>query len=156
VEILFVIVLFEILFEASLRMPKFLGMALSIVGTLILGDTAVKAGLISPPSVMIIAVTNISFYTIPEQTPQLSILRLLFTLIGGAFGVYGIIAGSIFIISYLTDFNAYGTPYLAPYAPNIKDDMTDSIIKLEANSMGRRPKSFPNQKSKRLHVKKEV
>ena len=70
-EILFVLLLFEILYEASLRMPKYLGMALSIVGALILGDTAVKAGLISPPAVMIVAISGLSIYCIPDQAPQL-------------------------------------------------------------------------------------
>lgn len=154
-EILFVIVLFEMLFEASLRMPKFLGMALSIVGTLILGDTAVKAGLISPPSVMIVAVTNISFYTIPEETPQLSILRIVFTLIGGSVGVYGLIAGVIYLIAHLTEFNAYGTPYFAPYSPYINNDVADGIFKLQNFSLNRRPKSIPTKKKKRLEITEE-
>ncbi len=149
VEMLFVIVLFEILFEASLRMPKYIGMALSIVGALVLGDTAVKAGLISSPAVMIIALTGISFYTIPDQTAQISVLRLLFTLLGGALGLLGMVIGGVMLITYLVEFNAYDTPYLSPYAPYIKNDIKDGIFKKETIALHTRPKSIPNQKIKR-------
>lgn len=146
VEMVFVIVLFEILFEASLRMPKYIGMALSIIGALVLGDTAVKAGLISSPAVMIIALTGISFYTIPDQTSQISILRLLFTLLGGTIGLLGIVIGGVMLVTYLVEFNAYDTPYLAPYAPYIKNDLKDGIFKQETIAIKTRPKSIPNKK----------
>ena len=148
-EMLFVIVLFEILFEASLRMPRYIGMALSVVGALVLGDTAVKAGLISSPAVMIIALTGISFYTIPDQTSQISILRLLFTLLGGMVGLFGIIIAGSVLITYLVEFNAYDAPYLAPYAPYIKNDLKDGIFKQESISQNTRPLSIPNQKKVR-------
>ena len=148
-EMLFVIILFEILFEASLRMPRYIGMALSVVGALVLGDTAVKAGLISSPAVMIIALTGISFYTIPDQTSQISILRLLFTLLGGMIGLFGIIIGGCVLITYLVEFNGYGSPYLAPYAPYIKNDLKDGIFKQESISQNTRPYSIPNQKKVR-------
>ncbi|MGN1221616.1 MAG: spore germination protein [Christensenellales bacterium] len=144
-EMLFVILLFEILFEASLRMPKYLGIAVSIVGALVLGDTAVKAGLISSPAVMIIAVTGISFYTLPEETSQLSILRMIFTLLGGTFGLLGLVIGGLILINYLVDFNGYGAPYLAPYAPYIKTDLKDALFKKEVSGIDTRPKSIPNK-----------
>ena len=97
-EVLFIIFLFEILYEASLRMPRYLGLALSVVGALILGDTAVKAGLISPPAVMIVALTGVMSYTVPNQNVQISILRLVFTILGGVLGFYGIILGSLLVI----------------------------------------------------------
>lgn len=148
-EMLFVLILFDILFEASLRMPKYIGVAVSIVGALVLGDTAVKAGLVSSPAVMIIALTGISFYTLPDQTAQLGILRLLFTLLGGMIGFIGIVVGSIAIVVYLVDFNAYGSPYLAPYSPYIKGDLKDGIFKLETISLKTRPRSVPNKNKKR-------
>lgn len=145
-EMLFIVALFEILFEASLRMPKYLGIAISIVGALVLGDTAVKAGLISSPAVMIIALTGISFYTVPEETSQMSVLRILFTVIGGCFGMLGIIVAGLMLINYLVEFNAYGSPYLAPYAPYIKSDLKDGIFKKQTIALGSLPQSIPNQK----------
>lgn len=148
-EMLFVLILFDILFEASLRMPKYIGVAVSIVGALVLGDTAVKAGLVSSPAVMIIALTGISFYTLPDETAQLGILRLLFTFLGGMIGFIGLVVGSIMVVVYLVDFNSYGSPYLAPYAPYIKQDLKDAVFKQETISLTTRPKSIPNKNYRR-------
>lgn len=148
-EILVIIVLFEILYEASLRMPKYLGLALSIVGALILGDTAVKAGLISPPAVMVVAVSGITIYTIPEQSAQLSMLRLFFTIAGGLLGFYGLILLAVFIVTYLSDFDNYGAPYLSPLTPKIKHDMQDAVFKTDIRNRSMRPKAIPNKNSKR-------
>ncbi len=148
-ELLFVLLLFEILYEASLRMPRYLGQAMSIVGALILGDTAVKAGIVSPPAVMIIALSSISKYVIPDQAPQLSLIRLLFTLAGGLLGFYGITVMFMFGLFYLSDFDAYGSAYLAPLAPMIRRDMKDYIIKSDLTAMDTRPKSISNKNSRR-------
>lgn len=149
-EILFVLILFEILYEASLRMPEYLGIALSVVGALILGDTAVKAGLISPPAVMIVALSGITLYTIPDQAQQLSLLRFMFTLVGSMLGFYGLIVLSMFFVMYLNDFDSYKTPYLSPFAPLIKSDLKDTFIKRPLTNMKDRPKSLPNINLRRL------
>lgn len=149
-EILFVLVLFEILYEASLRMPEYLGIALSVVGALILGDTAVKAGLISPPAVMIVALSGITLYTIPDQAQQLSLLRFMFTLAGSVLGFYGIILLSVFFVVYLNDFDNFKTPYLSPFSPFIKQDIKDSLLKQPLVEMKYRPKSFPTINHRRL------
>ena len=145
IEILFIILLFEGLTEASLRMPSYLGLALSIVGALILGDTAVNAGLVSSPAVMIVALTGVLLFTVPDQEAQLSILRLIFTLIGGILGLYGIVCASVFLFAYLSNLDSYGTPFLAPYAPNIKEDKKDGFRRYDLRAMKYRPKSIPNQ-----------
>lgn len=141
-EIFFIIILFEILFEASIRMPKYLGIAVSIVGALILGDTAVKAGLVSPPGVMIVAMSAITIYIIPNQSAQISLLRLIFTFLGGVLGSHGILLGSMFLFAYLSNFDSYHAPYLAPFAPYVKNDKKDALIKENIVSMTTRPESI--------------
>ena len=145
-EILFVLILFEILYEASLRMPKYLGLALSIVGALILGDTAVKAGLISPPAVMIVAISGLSIYCVPDQAPQLYILRMLFTFAGAMLGFFGITTLMLFIITYLCNFDSYGSAYLAPIAPFVENDLKDVLYKADIADIRTRPKSIANNK----------
>ena len=145
-EILFVLLLFEILYEASLRMPKYLGLALSIVGALILGDTAVKAGLISPPSVMIVAISGLTIYCIPDEAPQLYTLRLVFTLAGAFLGFFGITALIVFIITYLCDFDSYGSAYFAPLAPFVDTDIKDAFFKADITNVKYRPRSIQNNK----------
>ncbi len=153
-EIFFIIILFEVLFEASIRMPKYLGIAISIVGALILGDTAVKAGLVSPPGVMIVAISSITLYTIPDQHSQLAILRLLYTFVGGMLGFQGILLTTIVLLVYLCNFDSFGAPYFAPLAPYVKDDQKDFIIKVPFMRMDTRPKSYPNKNRRRLSDRK--
>ena len=148
-EVLFIIFLFEILYEASLRMPRYMGLALSVVGALILGDTAVQAGLISSPAVLIVAITGVMSYTIPEQSNQISFLRLIFTILGGLLGIFGIIVGVVFLIGYLVNLDSYGAPYLAPFAPYIKADQQDALMHKPANQVFYRPKSIPNINKRR-------
>ena len=147
VELLFVVLLFEILYEANLRMPQYFGMAMSIVGALILGETAVNAGLVSPPAVMIIALSGITFYIIPSQASQFSILRLISLIVGACLGLYGILLFCIFILSYLSSFDSYGSAYLAPTAPFIYDDQKDFFRRRIVKEMQKRPKSIANNKN---------
>ena len=149
-EIVFVLILFEILYEASLRMPEYLGIALSIVGALILGDTAVKAGIISPPAVMIVALSGITLYTIPDQAQQLSLLRFMFTIAGGMIGFYGLVLMAVFFVIYLNDFDSYGAPYLAPLSPHIAADQKDAVFKKPLRDMINRPRTIPNINHRRL------
>ena len=138
-EMLFVVFLFEIILEASLRMPDPLSMALSIIGALALGNTAVDAGIISPPSIVIVAVSSVALYVIPDQIAETRILRLLLTSIGGIIGLYGIFVGMIILSTYLCSIESFGVPYLAPYAPSVKSDKKDGFIKKSIQAMQKRP-----------------
>lgn len=146
-EILFVVLLFEVLYEANLRMPQYLGMALSIVGALILGETAVNAGLVSPPAVMIVALSGLTFYVVPQQANQFAMLRLIFVVIGAVMGLFGIIIGGIAVVSYLCSFDSYDSAYLGPMAPYIPSDQKDFFFKVNQKDMKTRPRSIANNKS---------
>ena len=152
-EILFIMVLFEILFEASIRMPKYLGVAISIVGALILGDTAVKAGLVSPPGVMIVAIPAISGYCIPDQNNQIFLLRAIFAVIGGVFGFQGLVLGGMFLVCYMTKLDSFKTAFLAPFSPYVANDQKDFIFKQVVTEMKTRPESFPEKNRVRLRTK---
>ena len=141
-EIAFILLLFQVLYEVSLRLPQYLGLATSIVGALVLGDTGVKAGLISPPGVIIVALSIMAIYTVPAQASTLTVLRAVFVVLGATLGVFGIMCGVIYIINYVNTLNYYGTPYLAPYAPKIVSDLKDAMFKKPLGEMKKRPKSL--------------
>ena len=143
-EILFVILLFELIREASVRMPRAVGMAMSIVGALVLGDTAVKAGIISSPTVMITALSSIALYTAPNQEGTLTLLRVVFTFLGGFGGMYLLILGILYLVLYLSSLNGFGVPYTAPFAPLIKNDMSDAVYRVSMLRNKKRPLSIPN------------
>lgn len=155
IEILFVLFIFDILNEASVRMPKHLGMALSIIGALVLGDTAVQAGLVSPPSILVVAISGITIYTVPDQVGTMSLIRLGLTIIGGIAGYYGLLLAFVFLFWYMCGLQNFGSPYLAPYAPNISQDKKDALIKAPLKNLTTRPKSIPNHNKKRLVASKE-
>lgn len=152
-EILFVLFLFEILNEASVRMPKQLGMALSIIGALVLGDTAVQAGIITPPSIVVVAISGITLYIIPNESSEAGLLRTLFTIIGGIAGFYGIFLGFIILATHLVSMQSYYVPYMAPYAPNVDEDKKDGFTKKPLTHMKNRPQSLKTQNLVRQKLK---
>ncbi len=151
IEILFISLLFQVLYEVSLRLPSYLGLATSVVGALILGDTGVKAGLISPPSVIVVAIAKIALYTVPEQSSQLTILQYVFLLIGASLGLLGILGGMIYFINYANTVENFGAPYLAPFSPFILHDNEDGLLKVPLSKMKSRPQSFDTESEDRIH-----
>ncbi|MFQ7077401.1 MAG: spore germination protein [Christensenellaceae bacterium] len=89
-------------------MPKYVGMALSIVGALVLGEAAVSAGFVSTPAIIIVAFSGICLYTVPNFTETGSILRWLFLIVAGSIGPFGIVLLVAFIIYYLLSADAFG------------------------------------------------
>lgn len=152
-EVLFIVLLFEILYEANLHMPQYMGMALSIVGALILGETAVNAGLVSPPAVMIVALSGLTFYVVPNQASQFSLLRLVYIFVGASLGLFGILVLTVLVVSYLCNFDTYESAYLAPATPYIKSDMKDFLIKAPLTQMKSRPLSIANNKRNNIRKK---
>ena len=153
-EILVVLFLFEIISEASVRMPNALGMALSIIGALALGNTAVDAGIISPPSIVIVAISSVAIHIIPDQFDATRLLRIIFTLIGGIIGLYGVFISSIFLLTYLCSIESFGVPYLVPYSPTIKKDKKDGFIMKPIQDMKYRPISIAGKNKVRQGKRK--
>lgn len=149
-EILFILLLFEIIREASVRMPKSVSTAMSIVGALVLGDTAVKAGIISSPGVLIIALSSLALYVVPALVGTTSLLRMLFTVIGGLGGLYGLTLASAMLVFYLCGLSSAEKPYLAPFAPLIRGDLKDAAIKAPLGKMVERPRSIGSPNKRRM------
>lgn len=151
-EMLLVLTLFDLLREANGRMPKIAGLSLSVVGAIVLGDAAVKAGLLSAPSVVIAALSGIGLYAMPDNTLVFSLLRVGVTVVGGVMGMYGMVLVVLFILLYMTTLGNYNVPYLAPFAPSIPQDKQDAIIVKSVNDMEFRPRVL-GSKNKRRRVK---
>lgn len=152
-EMFFTFLIFEILNEASVRMPKYVGMALSVVGALVLGDTAVKAGIVSTPTIMIMALSGICLYTVPELVDSMSVLRFMYLIVAGTIGGYGIILLSAFLLLYLCSLENFGVPFLAPYAPSYKNDKKDGFYMSFITEMKERPQALRSKNKTRLRIK---
>lgn len=142
VEIFLTLFVLEVLNEASVRMPKYVGLALSVVGALVLGDTAVKSGIISTPAVIIIAFSAICLYTVPDMVETTATLRFLYLIVAGSLGTFGIVLLTAGILCYLCTEQDYGVPLLAPLSPMIARDMADALYKANYQSLSKRPKTF--------------
>ena len=146
-EIFVVVLLLEILKEASARMPKYVGMALSVVGAVVLGQTAVSAGILSTTAIIVVAISGICLYTVPNFVETGSILRWIFLLVAGSAGGFGLVLLCGFLCYYLVNAESYGAPLLSPFAPFIKDDLKDTVVKYGFDSLKNRPK-FLGSKNK--------
>ena len=109
------------------------------MGALVLGDTAVKAGIISTPAIIIIAFSAICLYTTPDLVETTTTLRWIFLIIAGSLGPFGIVLFTAFLICYLVTEQSYGVPLLAPFAPIIKNDLYDSMVKANMYALKTRP-----------------
>ena len=145
---LLVLLILEVLNEASIRMPKYVGMALSVVGALVLGETAVSAGFVSTPAIIIIAFSGIGLYAVPNLIEETSVLRLLMLLTAGSLGTYGILLLSALVLTYLVSTENFGVPLAAPFSPLIPHDLRDSFLKYNLRSMKLRPTALnsPNKR----------
>lgn len=152
-EMFVVLLLLEILKEASIRMPKYVGMSLSVVGALVLGETAVSAGFLSTPTIIIVAFSGICLYTVPNFVETGNLLRWLFLLVGGSVGPFGIVLLLAFVLYYLLSTDAYGAPLLAPFSPLTPHDLKDSLIKYDMLSLHTRPRIFSSPNQTRLSLK---
>ena len=149
-EMLLVLIVLEILNEASIRMPKYVGMALSVVGALVLGETAVSAGFVSTPAIIIIAFSGIGLYAVPNLIEETSVVRLVMLLVAGSVGTYGIILATGFIIFYLVTTDTFGSPLVAPFSPMVGKDLRDSLVKYNLGSLDTRPVSLNSKNKRRL------
>ncbi len=128
-DIVIITLMYEILREAGIRMPKNIGGAVSIVGGLIIGDAAVSSGLISAPILIIIGLTATASFVIPTLNQQASVLRLIMIIAGGISGLYGISLISAVVIANICASNDMGVPYSAPISPFSKSGVKKLAIR---------------------------
>lgn len=122
---------FEVLREAGVRLPKTVGQAVSIVGGLVIGDAAIRAGIVSPAMVIIVAATAISTFAIPafNASVALRLLRFPLIILGAVMGLYGVIFGLIIILIHLAGLQSFGVPYLSPLVHGSLSDMIKAFFR---------------------------
>jgi hypothetical protein len=120
VEVLMMEIAFELIREAGLRVPSPIGPTIGIVGALILGQAAVQANIISPIVIIVIALSGLSSFIIPDGSLNFAIriTRFLFIFSAGFIGIYGVMALLIAGLFYLVSLKSFGTPYFAPMTPH--------------------------------------
>ncbi|WP_246938734.1 spore germination protein [Bacillus pinisoli] len=147
VEAIIMELTFEVLREAGLRMPKAIGSAISIVGALVIGQSAVEAGLISATMVIVVSLTAICSFVIPKFNMSIAtrMLRFGFMILAATFGLFGIILGLVGLVHHMTSLRSFGIPYMAPFGPIITSDLKDTVIRRSIKNLDTRPR-LENQK----------
>lgn len=126
IEMILMVLMFELFREAGLRLPSALGGTIGVVGGLIIGDAAIRAGITSPAMVVIIATSVIASFTLVNHAlvNAVSILRICFILLSAFLGLFGFFMSVFFTVLYLANIRVFGVPYL-----NVAADLSWSTIK---------------------------
>lgn len=125
-----ILLLYEIIREAGLRLPKVVGGAVSIVAGLIIGDAAVSSGLISTPLLTVSAIAVVAGFVIPDLSQGITILRLGFLLCGGIWGLFGVSIFGMLAMLNICATEDYGFPVTAPLSPFYPKAMRDVLTRV--------------------------
>lgn len=140
---------FEVLREGGLRLPSPIGQAISIVGALIMGEAAVRAGFVGSTMVIVMALTAVSAFVNTKYADSASFLRLIFLVLAGILGGFGIAVGILAVLIHLASLESFGIPYLEGVAPLDTQSLKDIFIRAPLWNMEQRPKQIAQNDVKR-------
>ena len=137
IEVLILLFTFEILHEGDTRIPNNVGSSLSILGALVLGESAVSAGLISPIIVIVVALTSICslLFVYHDMQGMVRFYRYFVMILACLFGIIGLLTGFLFLLISLCSIKTFGLPYLLPLTPLYKDSTSDSLIRKSSHDI---------------------
>lgn len=143
VELVIMELAFELIREAGIRIPHVIGPTIGIVGALILGQAAVEAKIVSPILVLIVAITGLASFAIPNYTLAFAVraLRFIFIALAAMLGLYGVAAGLAVLVVHLVSLRAFGLPYLTPTAP-LRRGLSDTIFRGHPFVVEKRPRGI--------------
>ncbi|MGI6161858.1 MAG: spore germination protein [Christensenellales bacterium] len=152
VEALVMGLVFEVLREAGIRLPRPVGQAISIVGALVMGESAVAAGLIGAPMVIVVALTAVSSFIVPYLEGAALILRLTMLILAATLGGFGITLGILATLMYLASLESFGVPYFSPMAPFRPSGIKDTFMRAPLWQMISRPEGLAPENRQRQHI----
>ncbi len=153
VEALIMILTFELLKESGVRLPRPAGQAVSMVGAIIIGETAISAGIVSAPIAIAVAITAVATFAVPSQSNVSSLVRIILIILSGILGGFGVIAGTLALFIHLSSLRSFGVPYLTPFSPFRGSDIKDSLIRFPLGSLLTRPFNISARNPRRAAYK---
>ncbi|MBU3200097.1 spore germination protein [Clostridium estertheticum] len=142
IEAIIMEIFFALLMEAVVRLPRPIGATIGIVGGLVIGQSAVSAGIVSPIMIIIVAITAITTFVTPsfEVAMAFRVVRFLLIIASAIIGFYGIMIGLIVLLIHLVRMKSFGVPYLAPAVNTNIKDLKDMYIREPISELKERPK----------------
>jgi spore germination protein KA len=150
-EVLGLLLAFEILIEAGLRLPKTVGTAMSILGGVVVGQAAVTANILSPLVVVIVSLAGIAGFIVPNQdlSSGLRVIRFIFSVMAAAGGFFGLAIGLILLLTHLCSIDNYGIAYMSPFVDIDESNHKDTLFRFPIKYFTKRPqKIVPNNRMK--------
>ncbi|MDF2673233.1 MAG: spore germination protein [Clostridiales bacterium] len=134
------IIVFEILREAGVRLPKPIGQTISIVGALVLGDAAVTARIISAPMIIVTSLTGISSFLIPKLLGPIVVIRFIIIFLSSFLGLYGYIFGMMGLYIHLMSMRSFGVPYMMNVGVIDASSIKDTVVRYPLRLLKKRPR----------------
>jgi spore germination protein KA len=116
---------------------------------LVLGDAAVKAGIVSADLIVVIAFTAVANFIVPSLNEVITLYRFILLILAGIIGIYGITAGTFVMLMHANSLKSFGVPYLSPVSPVNIEGLKDFIIRFPLQSMKKRPKFISGKNKKK-------
>lgn len=141
IEVLILETTLEMLREATIRLPTFIAASVGVVGGLIIGQAAVDAGIVSNIIIIVVAITAIASFLIPNYDMALCIryIRFIIMFFASIFGIIGVVICGVFIIAHLTVLESMGEPYFKPLLPFNRSDFKDILLRPQLKKLKKRP-----------------
>ncbi|MBQ2327039.1 MAG: spore germination protein [Clostridia bacterium] len=134
-ESVLLLIAFDLLREAGLRTPASVGQTLSIVGALILGQSAVEANIVSPSMLIVVALSGVTGLIINDLRNQVVLIRFMLLALGAAAGLWGIAAGMTIVLGRMAEIGSFGADYLTGMPLNAQGSHEDSLFRTPISMM---------------------
>jgi spore germination protein KA len=143
-EVLGLLISFEILIEAGLRLPKVVGTAMSILGGLVVGQAAVSANIVSPLVVVVVSLAGISGFIMPNQdlSSGIRVIRFVFAVMAAVGGFFGMAVGLIILLTHLCSLDNYGVAYMSPFVDIDESNHKDTLFRFPIRYFRKRPQKI--------------
>ncbi len=148
IEAFVMLIVFDILRETGVRMPNNIGQALSIVGALVIGQSAVEARMVAAPMIIIVALTGITNLLVPRLSGPVIFIRYFLLLAGSLLGFYGLVLGMAAVIIHILNLRSFGIPQISA-AGNVRfQEVKDIAIRAPWWQMRLRPKGLSQNRTR--------
>ena len=154
-EVMVIFLIFETVREVGLRMPKAVGAAVGLVGSLILGDSAIEAGVASAPVLIVVALAAVCNFIVPPYMHPNILYRFSLIIMSGTLGLFGFFLGTFIGLAVMCGKDSFGVPYFVPFAPIYPKGLKDFPIMTPIWSMTEAPSAITGKKIVRAKEKEK-
>lgn len=153
VEMFILLLLFDLLREAGVRLPKAIGVTVSTVGAIVLGQSIVSANIVSAEMIIIVAMCGIASFLTPKLETEIVLLRLLLLALSSMLGIYGYAIGVIAFTAYISSLSSFGVDFTSYIIPHTKSGAKDGYVRVSREGMVRRPYAISKRNKIRFRRK---